>query len=209
MRWWWRNQFWRMPQASRSQRWISSSPIPPVLYDDQGSTVQPDHWLCLGRFPVYGAFGYKNETAPGGSPKMHIVSWARSPERTSLPDGTAVKFAQYGPAVSGTYRWFIISEFWIHIPGSGDLDAHNGRFCITPDYPDGIYACFVTLDADGSAAFRRHRNRILWNRSSRKYRSRSDITPSPNPLKHIHPSEQFWWKPKLIWWSIPIRRLIM
>ncbi len=28
----------------------------------------------------------------------------------------------------------------------GDLDEHNGRFCITPDYPDGIYAYFATID---------------------------------------------------------------
>jgi hypothetical protein len=25
--------------------------------------------------------------------------------------------------------------------------VHNGRFCITPDYPSGIYAYFVTIDA--------------------------------------------------------------
>ena len=21
----------------------------------------------------------------------------------------------------------------------GDLDVHNGRFCVTPDYPNGVY----------------------------------------------------------------------
>jgi hypothetical protein len=30
---------------------------------------------------------------------------------------------------------------------SGDLDQHNGRYCVTPDYPNGTYAYFITLDS--------------------------------------------------------------
>ena len=30
---------------------------------------------------------------------------------------------------------------------SGDLDNYNGRFCKTPEYPDGTYAYFITIDA--------------------------------------------------------------
>ena len=30
--------------------------------------------------------------------------------------------------------------------GDGDLDVHNGRYCITPDYPNGVYAYFATID---------------------------------------------------------------
>ena len=29
---------------------------------------------------------------------------------------------------------------------SGDLDEHNGRFCVTPDFPNGIYAYFATIN---------------------------------------------------------------
>ena len=29
---------------------------------------------------------------------------------------------------------------------SGDLDIHNGRYCKTPDYPEGVYAYFVSID---------------------------------------------------------------
>ena len=28
------------------------------------------------------------------------------------------------------------------------LDRNNGRFCITPDYPNGTYAYFVTINSD-------------------------------------------------------------
>ena len=31
--------------------------------------------------------------------------------------------------------------------GLGDLDQYNGRFCKTPDFPNGAYAYFVTIDA--------------------------------------------------------------
>ena len=27
------------------------------------------------------------------------------------------------------------------------LDINNGRFCVTPEYPQGTYAYFITIDA--------------------------------------------------------------
>ena len=39
--------------------------------------------------------------------------------------------------------------------GLGALDQYNGRFCKTPEYPDGRYCYFVTIDSteDGNALF--------------------------------------------------------
>jgi hypothetical protein len=34
-----------------------------------------------------------------------------------------------------------------------DLDIYNGRFCVTPEYPNGTYAYFTTIDATGAPAF--------------------------------------------------------
>lgn len=34
-----------------------------------------------------------------------------------------------------------------------DLDQFNGRCCVTPEFPDGTYAYFVTVDEDGVPAF--------------------------------------------------------
>ena len=36
---------------------------------------------------------------------------------------------------------------------TGDLDASNGRWCVTPEYPSGTYAYFVTQDDTGAAAY--------------------------------------------------------
>ena len=34
-----------------------------------------------------------------------------------------------------------------------DLDQYNGRNCVTPEYPSGIYAYFVTIDSSGNTVF--------------------------------------------------------
>ena len=36
---------------------------------------------------------------------------------------------------------------------SGDLDTHNGRYCVTPDYPTGTYAYFCTIDNTGHPVY--------------------------------------------------------
>ncbi|MFM7301430.1 MAG: YHYH protein, partial [Crocinitomicaceae bacterium] len=33
------------------------------------------------------------------------------------------------------------------------MDDHNGRFCITPEYPNGIYCYFATVDANWNSAY--------------------------------------------------------
>jgi hypothetical protein len=33
------------------------------------------------------------------------------------------------------------------------LDEHNGRICVTPEYPAGIYCYFTTVNADNSSAY--------------------------------------------------------
>ena len=52
-----------------------------------------------------------------------------------------------GPAVNATYPAGCFVEDYSFVSGAGDLDVHNGRNCVTPDYPDGIYAYFVTIDS--------------------------------------------------------------
>jgi len=44
---------------------------------------------------------------------------------------------------------------WFHQGEDFDLDLHNGRCCKTPEFPDGTYAYFVTIDdsASGTPVF--------------------------------------------------------
>jgi hypothetical protein len=44
-------------------------------------------------------------------------------------------------------------EDFEYVANLGDLDACNGRFGKTPDYPNGIYAYFTTVDAYFTAQY--------------------------------------------------------
>ncbi len=107
-------------------------------------------------YPVYGPYGYVNAMdSTSGVTRMKSGYSLRSiTQRHTLPDGTALTTAQYGPDVSTTYP---IGEYcedyeWLAANG-GDLDQYNGRFCVTPEYPAGTYAYFVSTDASGNATF--------------------------------------------------------
>lgn len=91
--------------------------------------------------------------------------------RTYLPAWAARAYgvstnAQSGPAVSTTYplgRYMEDKAYLGDLVKSGstryeqgvdyDLDEFNGRFCVTPEFPEGTYAYFVAINADGSVAF--------------------------------------------------------
>lgn len=73
--------------------------------------------------------------------------------RTHHADGTDVSD---GPAVSSTYPLGAFREDyeWIAHPSDESyLDEHNGRFCVTPEYPAGIYCYFATVDANHNSAY--------------------------------------------------------
>ena len=95
--------------------------------------------------------------------------------RTTLPlwaqaaqNRTTLTSSQYGPSTSkaadniGSFaigRYCEDYDFLGDLPTNNtagvqwDLDRYNGRYCVTPDYPNGIYAYFVTMNANGSPAF--------------------------------------------------------
>ncbi|HEY6159995.1 MAG TPA: YHYH protein, partial [Bacteroidia bacterium] len=58
-----------------------------------------------------------------------------------------------GPPVNSSYPAGCFIEDYIYTANSGDLDQRNGRFCVTPEYPNGTYAYFVTLDGQLNPAF--------------------------------------------------------
>ena len=43
---------------------------------------------------------------------------------------------------------FFVNDY--KFKGTGDLDENNGRYCKTPEYPDGTYAYFVSQNTDNS-----------------------------------------------------------
>ena len=50
------------------------------------------------------------------------------------------------PSYSAFSNGFFVNDY--EYVGDGDLDEYNGRFCVTPDYPNGVYAYFCTISDD-------------------------------------------------------------
>ena len=106
-------------------------------------------------FPIYGAFGYKNADGTGGITRMKSSFFLRNiTDRTLYADGTDVID---GPAVSTTYPLGYFREDYGYIAPTASqpdyLDEHNGRFCVTPEYPKGTYCYFATVDANWNSAY--------------------------------------------------------
>jgi len=105
-------------------------------------------------FPIYGAYGYANADGTGGIVRIKSgYQYRNITTRTVWADGTDVLD---GPAVSATYPlgYFREDYEWIAHPSDASyLDVHNGRFCVTPEYPSGIYCYFATVDANHNSAY--------------------------------------------------------
>lgn len=121
---------------------------PTCLYNDSITNVHsPIIGFAFDGFPIYGAFAYADINGTGGIKRMQSSYHKRNiSTRTTLPDGSTAGSA--GPIVSGNFPLGYYIEDFEFLQGSGDLDIHNGRFCVTPDYPLGQYCYFVTLDSN-------------------------------------------------------------
>ncbi len=88
--------------------------------------------------PIYGPFGYENP----GDASSNIIR---------LSSGYSLKSTrQNGPSVTQYPLGSFVEDYqWVASVNSGKtvLDQNNGRFCVTPDYPEGIYAYFITIDS--------------------------------------------------------------
>ena len=123
---------------------------PKCLYDiNDNAHHSPIIGYAFDGYPVYGAYAYANVDGTGGIRRMTSGFQLRTAmvHRDTLPDGTGLVTADQGPDVNATYPLGAYQEDYKFVAGSGDLDVHNGRFCVTPEYPSGTYAYFVTLDA--------------------------------------------------------------
>jgi hypothetical protein len=86
-------------------------------------------------YPIYGPYGYQNPLAVST-----ITQMSSSYRKRGTPQpGRIYTYSQY-PA--GTF----IQDYEF-VSSTGTLDEYNGRFCLTPDYPTGTYAYFLTFDS--------------------------------------------------------------
>ena len=131
-------------------------------------------WVADG-FPIYGPYGYSNPTNPASGLRRMISGYVlRNGQygtsnltvtgRSTLPQWAVrlynVSSNQAGPSVSTSYPLGRYMEDNDYLGDLGytqgvdfDLDEHNGRYCVTPEFPNGTYAYFVAIAADGTPVF--------------------------------------------------------
>ena len=120
-------------------------------------------WAFDG-YPIYGPYGYSDPTS-AASPVRRMRSGFRLraiTQRSTLPNWTLplhtnvaqeLNSNQYGPPINDQFPVGRYLEDFEYIQGLGDLDVYNGRFAVTPEYPQGTYAYYVTIEANGAPAF--------------------------------------------------------
>lgn len=123
------------------------------LYTINTSQHSPLIGFAYDGFPIYGAYAYKNTDGTGGITRMKSGYQLRNITARNTVNGVSVSA---GPTINSTYPLgSCIQDYeWVAHSGQGDyLDEHNGRFCKTPEYPNGTYCYFATVDANHNSAY--------------------------------------------------------
>ena len=132
-------------------------------------------------YPVYGPYGYSTATDASSGIRRMVAGYAKrdgnngtdilSTNLFILPAWYA-RYRQnhFGGAYSTTattarpstssVTLSTYAEDWAYLGDCGktkgvdfDLDEYNGRYCVTPEYPGGTYAYFISIDSTGASAY--------------------------------------------------------
>jgi hypothetical protein len=131
-------------------------------------------WVNDG-YPLYGPYGYSNATNANSGVRRMVSGYTprnglngtdnlTSTGRTTIPAWAvrlfAVSSSQSGPGVTTSYPLGRYMEDNDYLGDVGktqgvdfDLDEFNGRYCVTPEFPKGTYAYFVSIAADGTPVY--------------------------------------------------------
>ena len=137
-------------------------------------------WVRDG-YPIYGPYGY-SDPADAGSEVVRMRSGFRKrgiTVRETLPacaardqgfvaagsrDEFVLAANRHGPDVTagagsqyelGHYLedYEFLGDLGFEQGADFDLGLHNGRFCVTPEFPEGTFAYFVCIEEDGTPKF--------------------------------------------------------
>lgn len=105
------------------------SEILKVLFNENGQNHSPIIGWSYDGIPIYGPFGYSNSSNPGEGVRL-------------IKSGYSLTTIENRVSVDEYPLGFFIDDY--KFTNSGDLDEYNGRFCKTPEYPNGAYVYFAT-----------------------------------------------------------------
>ena len=97
--------------------------------------------IMMDGYPLYGPYGHTDPTNNSSDIIRITTSYSL---KTTLDAGR--------PSEAVNSKGSFVQDYE-YISTTGKLDSHNGRFCKTPEYPNGTYAYFLTIDSDGKPEF--------------------------------------------------------
>ena len=162
---------------SSATMWIS---IPSTKIYSESTNAPTQHspilaWMADG-FPVYGPYGYciANNATSGirrmisgyvlrngqyGTSNLNLTG------RTTIPQWAVrlfnVSSNQTGAPFTGNHALgcymedndYLGDHGYVQGTNTFDLDEYNGRWCVTPEFPSGTYAYFVSISSNGAPVF--------------------------------------------------------
>jgi len=145
-------------------------------------------WMRDG-LPIYGPYGYSDSLNANSVIRRMVSGFVKRDGTTTGVDNIASSgrilpawalrnngnISSNGPAVSTSFpfgRYIQDNAYLGDLIKTGttkytlgtdfDLNEYNVRFCITPEFPGGTYAYFMTIDASGTPVFPYHMNRYFF-----------------------------------------------
>ena len=105
-------------------------------------------WAFDGN-PIYGPYGYNDPTDQTSTITRLNSSYRIKTELIYDATTNPYPVRTAGPLLNEEAAGNFIEDYEYSF-GLGELDQYNGRFCKTPQFPDGRYCYFVTIDATSS-----------------------------------------------------------
>ena len=142
---------------------VDYSPATNTYTENFQGTHSPILGWAEDGLPVYGPYAYSDPNDPTSAVRR-MTSGYRPRDitaRTSLPQWAAdfqdkttatLPAGQQGPPVSNAFPVGRYIEDY-ELTGTGDLDRHNSRFAVTPEFPEGVRAYHISIEADGTPVF--------------------------------------------------------
>jgi len=108
---------------------------PTFMYTKDPENHSPILGYAFDGFPIYGPYGF----IATNDKTVKLIKSSYKLRTTPRADGSMP---------TGRYN-----EDYEFVQGHGDLDENNGRFIQTPEYPQGTYAYFITVDEQDDGTF--------------------------------------------------------
>lgn len=133
----------------------------PYGYSNPTNAASGVRRMIAGYVLCDGNYGTTNVGIVG---RHYLPAWAVTAQGRTT---NVLTSAQYGPSTNATYPLghyiedndFLGDHGYVqgatNLPSGVfyDLDKYNGRFCVTPEFPNGTYAYFATILSDGTPTY--------------------------------------------------------